>query len=125
MATHGLSRQVSRFAFSGLLVTALHVFVAVSLIRLGRLAPGLANGGAFMVATIFSYVINTLWSFSRPLNGKNMLRFVLVSIVGCILATSASGLADFYGIHYWFGIACVVCTVPPVTFLLHSIWTYR
>jgi hypothetical protein len=28
-------------------------------------------------------------------------------------------------LHYWLGIGLVVCVVPPVTFLLHSLWTYR
>jgi putative flippase GtrA len=124
-ADYILLRQAKRFVFSGLLVTGLHFLVATIFIHLISPVPALANGIAFMVATSFSYFINTLWSFSRPLHGKNMVRFVLVSIIGCFLAMTVSGLADLYGFHYVVGIFWVAVAVHPVTFLLHSFWTYR
>ena len=125
MLPHGLTRRMQRFAVSGILVTGLHVLVAASLIRLLLVASPLANGIAFVGATIFSYVINTRWSFSSPLHGKNLLRFILVSIMGLLLAVAISGLAEFYGMHYWFGIAGVISVVTPFSFLLHSFWTYK
>jgi putative flippase GtrA len=120
-----LKRQVLRFAFSGLLVTGLHVFIAATFIQIVLLAPSLANGVAFVVATIFSYLIHTTWSFSSQLHGRNLLRFCVVSLIGLFLAMSVSGVAHYYGLHYWYGIFFVVCTVTPVTFLLHHFWTYR
>ena len=71
------------------------------------------------------FLINTLWSFSKSLHGKNMSRFIVVSMIGCFLAMTVSGLADLYSFHYAIGIIWVALTVPPVTFLLHSFWTYR
>lgn len=125
MTSSLLARQAQRFAISGLLVTGLHVFVAAGFIRLLVAAPPVANGVAFVVATVFSYMINTLWSFSRPLYGRNLLRFVLVSMVGCLLAMTVSSVAQDYGLHYLHGIGLVALVVPPVTFLLHNYWTYR
>ncbi len=110
---------------SGLLATALHVLVAVSFIELIFPSPMIANGVAFTVATVFSYLINTLWSFSGRLHGKNLRRFAVVSVLGCLLSVAVSGLAEHYGLRYWIGIAFVVFTVPPATFLLHGFWTYR
>lgn len=118
-------QQAQRFAASGLLVTATHILVADGLIRLVLPVPPLANGLAFVVATAFSYTINTLWSFSRPLHRRTLFRFVLVSCVGLGLAVGVSGIAHYLQFHYMYGIALVVATVPPVTFLLHSVWTYR
>lgn len=114
-----------RFALSGLLVTGLHIFIATAAIQILSLAPSLANGLAFVVATVFSYLIHTRWSFSRPLHGKNLIRFSVVSLIGLSLAMVTSGAAQYYGLHYWYGIFFVVCTVPPITFLLHNFWTYR
>lgn len=125
MTTSRFTRQVQRFAISGLLVTGLHVFVAAGFIRLLAAAPPVANGIAFVVATVFSYMINTLWSFSSPLHGRNLLRFVSVSIFGGFLAVCVSSFAQQYGMHYLYGIGLVALAVPPVTFLLHSFWTYR
>lgn len=122
---HGLIIRMQRFTVSGVMVTGFHALIASGLIRLVHLAPSLANGIAFVGATIFSYVVNTRWSFSSPLHGKNLFRFVMVSIIGLLLAVTISGSAESYGMHYWFGIAGVICVVTPVNFLLHSLWTYK
>ena len=118
-------KQAVRFALSGLLVTGLHTIVAVAFIQIVSPTPALANGVAFLVATVFSYLINTTWSFSVTLHGKNLFRFICVSFIGLFLAMSISGAAQYYGLHYLYGILLVVCIVPAVTFLLHSFWTYR
>ena len=120
-----LTKQALRFTISGVLVTGLHVLIATAFIQIVSLAPALANGVAFVVATIFSYLINTTWSFSIPLHGKNLFRFCIVSCGGLFLAMTISGTAHYYGLHYLYGISLVVCIVPPVTFLLHNFWTYR
>lgn len=119
------TKQALRFTVSGLLITGLHVIIATTFIKMVLPVPVIANGLAFVIATIFSYLINTLWSFSSPLHGKNLFRFCLVSLIGLILAMAISGAAQYFELHYWYGIGLVVCIVPPVTFLLHNFWTYR
>jgi putative flippase GtrA len=118
-------QQAQRFLVSGVLVTGLHVLVAASVIRFLWLNPMFANGIAFVTATVVSYVINTRWSFSSSFQSRSFVRFCVVSVIGCLLAMGVSGTADAYGWSYWIGIAAVVMVVPPVTFLLHSLWTYR
>lgn len=123
--SQAFTRQALRFVFSGLLVTGLHVYIATAFIKYLLPAPPLANGVAFLVATVFSYLINTMWSFSSPLHRRNLFRFCVVSLIGLSLAMAISGTAQYYGLHYLYGIGFVACTVAPVTFLLHSFWTYR
>ena len=120
-----LTRQALRFAISGLMVTGLHVLIATAFIQIILPVPSIANGVAFLVATVFSYLINTMWSFSSPLRGRNLFRFCVVSCIGLFLAMTISGTAQYYGLHYLYGLGLVVCIVPPVTFLLHNFWTYR
>lgn len=120
-----LIKRALRFSLSGLLVTALHVVIATVFIEVIWSEPSVANGVAFAMATIISYLINTRWSFSSRLHGKNLFRFGVVSFLGLFLAMSISGIAHAYGLHYWWGIFFVVCVIPPVTFLLHNFWTYR
>lgn len=118
-------RRVWRFAVSGLLVTCLHAIIAASLIETVLPRPALANGFAFVVATLASYLINTFWSFSRSPAPGNLLRFLAVAVVGLLVAMAVSGVAAAYGLPYWLGILCVISVVPPGTFLLHTFWTYR
>jgi len=118
-------RRAVRFALSGVLVTALHVLIATVFINLVLPEATLANGIAFLIATITSYWINTHWSFSSKLHGKNLIRFGVVSLLGLGLAVGVSGVVQAYGFPYLYGISAVVFTVPPITFILHNFWTYR
>jgi len=114
-----------RFAVTGLFVTALHALVAIAFIQFISPLPPLANGVAFAVATLVSYVINTAWSFSARLQGRTLLRFLLVSVGGFFLAMIVAWAAQMAGLHYLLGIVAVALTIPAFTFVLHNFWTYR
>nr|WP_282961457.1 GtrA family protein [Pseudomonas sp. 14A] len=114
-----------RFAVTGLFVTALHALVAVLFIRFIAPEPPLANGFAFAVATVVSYLINTAWSFSARLHGRTLLRFLTVSAGGFLLAMLVAWAAQMAGLNYLFGIGAVALTIPAFTFVLHNFWTYR
>ncbi len=114
-----------RFALTGMFVTALHALVAVLFINFVSPQPPLANGVAFVVATVVSYVINTTWSFSARLHGKTLLRFLMVSAGGFVLAMFVAWAAQMAGLHYLLGIVAVALTIPAFTFVLHNFWTYR
>lgn len=123
ISTH--TRRLLRFGVTGAGTTLLHAGVALVLITELAAKPPLANGIAFCVATVFSYLVNTLWSFSAPLHGQNLRRFLMVSSMGFLLAMSLAWLAELWGWPPLGGIALVVCVVPAVSFGLHSLWTYR
>lgn len=108
-----------------MLVTGLHALIAASLIETVLPRPAIANGIAFIVATIASYMINTYWSFQQAPLLTSLLRFVIVAIIGLLITMGVSGLVASYGFSYWLGIFCVLLIVPPSTFLMHSFWTYR
>ena len=84
-----------------------------------------ANAIAFMTATVISYLINTLWSFSSRINKKNITRFILVSIFGSVISALCAGVATKLGQSYYYGLFYVVLIVPCLTFILHNFWTYR
>ncbi|BBP69446.1 hypothetical protein PHLH6_14500 [Pseudomonas sp. Seg1] len=114
-----------RFALTGIFVTGLHALVAVLFINFIAPQPPLANGVAFAVATVVSYVINTTWSFSARLHGRTLMRFLLVSLGGFLLAMLVAWGAQMAGLHYLLGIGAVALTIPAFTFVLHNFWTYR
>ncbi|MBT2340894.1 MULTISPECIES: GtrA family protein [Pseudomonas] len=110
---------------TGLFVTGIHVAAAVAFMHLVLANPPLANGFAFVVATFVSYLINTLWSFSSQLQGRTLVRFVVVSIGGFWLAMLVAWVAQQVGLDYLAGIAAVALVIPLFTFILHNFWTYR
>lgn len=117
--------RLIRFGVCGALATGLHVGMAVLLISRAGLSPALANALAFVCATCWSYLANTVWSFSSSLQLRNVTRFIAVSLGGVALTALVSYLAQAAGATPWIGIAMVVCTVTPLTFVTHRRWTYR
>jgi putative flippase GtrA len=120
-----LLRRAMRFALTGIVVTGVHFVIAITFIELIMPTPPLANGVAFAFATVASYLINTIWSFSGRLHGRTLSRFIAVSIVGFLLAMLVSWIVQELGFGYLLGICAVALTIPPMTFILHNFWTYR
>lgn len=118
-------KRARRFLIIGLGVTFLHVLVASILIETILPQPSAANGIAFVISTMASYICNTLWSFSRAPAIANLMRFLVVSLCGLFLAMSLAALVEYLGFSYWIGIASIVTTIPVLTFSLHTIWTYK
>lgn len=121
-----------RFGVTGLANTGIHALVAVLCLEgffLGMpwlvAGPVVANGVAFIVATMFSYVVNTVWSFSTSINRKNFQRFFVVAVIGLVAAMGLARLAELIGLAPLGGVVLVVCVMPLVNFGLHSFWTYR
>lgn len=122
--SHTLVR-LFRFGVSGIIATGIHVAVATFLIYLFHASQVGANGMAFIIANVGSYLLNTLWSFGSTPGRDSYLRFLLVSLLGLLLTLGISKAADILGADYWVGLACILSVVPPVTFVLHRSWTYR
>jgi len=121
-----------RFGITGIANTGIHALVALLCLEgffLGVPAivagPVVANGIAFLVATAFSYVVNTLWSFSTDINLRNFQRFIVVAVLGLCAAMGLARLAELVGLPPLGSVVLVVCVMPFVNFGLHSLWTYR
>jgi putative flippase GtrA len=117
--------KLIRFGVSGVLATGLHVAIALSLINGWATSAPLANSVAFAGATVWSYLANTLWSFSSRPDLRNACRFAVVALGGMSLTALVAALAQRAGAAPLVGIGAVVSVVPGFTFVAHRYWTYR
>ena len=113
-----------RFVATGLGSTATHVVVAVTLVELELTPPGPANGAASCVALLFSFMVNTKWTFASKVSWRIAIRFFIVALVQVVLSFLIASAFEAAGLNYLWGIACVATVVPAVSFLLHAGWTY-
>ncbi|MDP4836922.1 MAG: GtrA family protein [Burkholderiales bacterium] len=120
-----LQRSLIGFAVSGVIATLTHVITAIALIEELGIGQTYANGMAFSLATLISYVGNTVWGFDSKIGKATAWRFLLVSIAAGLLTMLIAWLVERSHGHYLFGIASVVLIVPPATFLAHQFFTYR
>jgi putative flippase GtrA len=122
--TSALVRRIARFSVSGVLVTLVHIASATAWLHWVNTSSGLANGFAFAVATVFSYCIHTLWSFSAEMAPRVFAKFMLVALVGLGLSAGVGHLVQWLEFPYQYSIAAVVLVMPPYNFLAHHFWTY-
>ena len=120
-----LTVSAGRFVLVGAAATLIHTLVATGLIVRWELHPGGANGAAFIVANLASYVANTCWSFGTQMKLGNWGRFALVSFAAWVLTMAIASCVAAVGWHYLVGIALVIALVPALTFVAHQKFTYR
>jgi len=117
--------RLVRFGVSGLGSTAIHTLVAAAMFAWFDATLVTANAIAFLCATAFSYLANTLWSFSSTVHSRNLVRYLTVALIGFVetmlLARAAEALDGSRGMS----IVAIALLVPPTTFALHRLWTYR
>jgi putative flippase GtrA len=59
------------------------------------------------------------------MNHRTLRRYACVSAFGCAATAAVAGAAAAAKLDYRIGILLVIALVTPLTFGLHSRWTYR
>ena len=126
MAQRRLFGQVLRFGAVGAAASATHVAVALILIEQVGLPIMTANGLAFAVAVLLSYIGNHSWTFVRSGNHEHHLpRFIAVSLAGfAVNQAIVFATVRLAGLPYIVGILVVIVVVPALTFLLSRSWAF-
>ncbi|WP_321807517.1 GtrA family protein [Burkholderia sp. BCC1993] len=117
--------RLARFGLSGLCSTALHVLIASALYALFDATQVIANAVAFIGATVFSYLANTLWSFSSTVHSRNLVRYLTVALAGFAETMGLARAAELLDVPRGWAIVAIALLIPPTMFVLHRVWTYR
>ena len=120
-----LEPSLIKYYLIGGIAVVLHFMIVIFVVERWVLHPSAANAIAFVLATIFSNIANTYWSFETKVSRTILLRFWSVALLGLCLAVLISSIADYFGLHYLVGILLVVSVTPVVSYTLHKNWTYK
>ena len=123
-AVRDIRGRAIRFGITGVANTGIHVVVALVLIYAAGMHESWSNAIAFTVATIFSYIVNSKWSFRHEIAPKFFIRFVTVSLIGVVVSWLVSNIAAEQGAHPLIGILFVTISVAAISFLAHNFWTF-
>lgn len=101
---HALHRQFLRFAAVGLVGTAVHYAVMLSLIAFAGVSPVMGTCVGFLVSLGASYALNRLWTFDkRPPWARGFVTYFLVCAVGLAINMGIVAIAISAGVHYMLG----------------------
>ncbi len=126
MTYRPLFGQAVRFGAVGGAASVTHVTVALTLIEHAGLPILTANGLAFIVAVLVSYIGNHSWTFTRVGHHERHLpRFLAISLAGLALnQVIVFTTATVAGLPYLVGILIVIAVVPVLTFVLSRSWAF-
>jgi putative flippase GtrA len=119
-----ISVQLVRFAIVGVLNTVLHLAVVAILTQIFGMSQLISNSAAYLVASSFSFVVNSIWSFQARPDAHRYIRFQLVGLIGLAVCAFFGYLGDAFGWHYVMTVLVTVCIVPFISFLAHRSYTY-
>lgn len=113
-----LLHQLGKFASVGAVATALHVVTALGLNQFAGVVPLRANVVAFMVATLWSYLGNWIWTFEAKARFQQSAPRFLVMSLGCFGINQAIvyGVTVLAQLPFWLAMVPVVAVVPAFSF---------
>jgi putative flippase GtrA len=120
-----LPASAVRFGLAGLATTLLHIAIASVLFRQWEVNASWANAISFAFANLFSYVVNSLWSFGKRIELASWRRFLSVSLVGWLLTFMIARGVEMAGGHFYLGLLAVISIVPVASYCLHRMFTFR
>lgn len=115
-----------RFCLVGVANTGVHMLIVLALAELLHWAPPLANAAAFICANLFSYIVNSRWTFVAMQGGASRYpRFFAVSLVGLAISWASVELAMRLGLHYLVGVVGSVLLVAVSGYVLNRLFVFR
>jgi putative flippase GtrA len=112
------------FGAIGVMNTLVHGIILTAAVEKLRLHLLLAHALAFGVANLFSYIANSRLTFQVPFSLARYVRFLLASIAALGLTLGIAWITDRIGLHYQWGFAIIVVTVPLFSFVLLKFWAF-
>lgn len=106
------------------MATCVHTLVVFFLVKIRGGELGIANAVAFLAATGFSYVANTLWTFETKHSRNTLLRYLVVACIGSFFSYLLATLCTFLGFMWWMSVVLIVAIMPLLTWVAHDKWTY-
>lgn len=114
-----------RFCTVGLANTGVHMVTVLLLTEALHWAPSWANMMAFACANVFSYLLNSRWTFTAPTDQVSRYpRFLAVSLVGLTISWGCVKIALLLDLHYLLGVGASVVIVSIVGYVLNRLFVF-
>lgn len=85
-----------------------------------------ANGIAYFVALVVTFIGNALWVFRISIFGRHqILRFASVSVAGLLInSVFVFVIVDFLAYPYFYAVLPMISVTPVLTYVGFRFWTF-
>lgn len=118
-----INLQIFKYGIVGIASTLVHVGVSFSYLYLVKQDVFVANILAFMIAFIFSYVVQSLVVFKHALHIFKVIKYFVVQFSSFLAAYFSSTVLSLQ--NSYIQTMVIIFLLPLITFLVHKFWTFK
>ena len=120
-----LVKSLGRYIIAGIIATLIHIG-CFALAREHGWSITQANGGAFLIANIASYLMASFFVFqTKKLSLNQYKKFLLLASVGFVFTISVSEWITEMQWHPWLAVLIVVVCIPFINFIILRWWVFK
>lgn len=114
------------YSFVGFICTLIYFISVFIFVELFDKDPVYGSTMAFMIMTVFSFLLNIKYTFGGDFTFNKLFRFIIVSIIGFILNFGIMyTVCEVLSFHYSIGELVTILVIPLVNFTLNNFWTFK
>lgn len=115
-----------KYSFVGCMSVGIYFLFVYILIERYQWDPVVGSAAAFIIMTIFSFILNVRFTFQSSFTQQKLWRFLCVSFIGFVLNFMLIfGTVHMLAFHYLIGEVITILVIPLVNFLLNYYWTFQ
>lgn len=114
--------KIIRYLFLGSISTAIHLLVAMLYISFIKESLVEANVIAFLIAYIFSYLMQSKYVFNNNISVKKAMKYFVIQFSSLLISLFIS---SFFTYDIYMKTLITVMVLPLITYLIHKFWTFK
>lgn len=124
---HATTKQIGKFGIVGILATLTHATALTILVEIFSLIAWQANGAAFLIALVVTYIGQSYWVFQDTNHtATKSTKFIMVALLGFFLnITIMYAMNELLALHYLIGFFTATLIIPIITFIFNKFWVFR
>ena len=117
-------KEMITFSLIGLSNVAVYLLIVSFFIYLTELNLSFVNGLAYLLSAVYSFCLNTIFTFKQALNKLKLIKFLTASLFLSLLASVITAIILFFEFQYWISVIVVIFGLPILSFLIHKRWSF-
>ena len=120
-----MQTEIIKFLLIGVTNVLILLVLAFLFVRILGVDPLLANGTAYFLSAISSYLMNSFFTFKQSFSYLRLTKFLIASTFLSFCASFITAVALHYNYDYIVSIFLIIFVLPLFSFFIHKYWSLR
>ena len=117
--------EIITFTVIGVSNVAVYLLIVSFFIHLTEFSLAFINGLAYLFAALYSFCLNTIFTFKKAFNMMRLVKFLIASFLLSLIASAITAIILFLEFQYWVSLMVVIFGLPLLTFFLYKYWAFK